>query len=80
MAILKGKRNKMIAAILAVCVVFAVFVTVLNTWILPAMRYKDAVAFMKEGKYRQALGALFDADGYADSDSLRKECWDRVPT
>ncbi len=64
----RAKRNKKIAIITTpiICAVIA-FVIVLNTVIIPNVKYNNAVALMNEGKIIEAYEALIVLDGYKDS-------------
>ncbi len=74
----RAKRNKKIAIITTpiVCAIIA-FVIILNTVIIPNIKYNDAVALMDAGKIVEAYEALIALDGYKDSvakaDSIYEE-------
>lgn len=67
-----AKRNKKIAKKIAiittpiVCAVIA-FIIVLNTVIIPNVKYNDAIALMDAGNIVEAYEALVALDGYKDS-------------
>ena len=63
-----AKRNKKIAIITTsiVCAVIAFFI-VLNTVIIPNVKYNDAIALMDAGNIVEAYEALVALDGYKDS-------------
>ncbi len=68
----RAKRNKKIAIIttLIICAVIGAVIAVviiLNTLIIPNIKYNDAVALMNEGKIVEAYEALIALDGYKDS-------------
>ena len=70
-----AKRNKKIAIITTpiVCAVIA-FIIVLNTVIIPNVKYNNAIALMDAGKYGEAI-LVFDAlEGYKDSANKIEEC------
>lgn len=70
-----AKRNKKIAKITTpiVCAVIA-FIIVLNTVIIPNVKYNNAIALMDAGKYGEAI-LVFDAlEGYKDSANKIEEC------
>lgn len=70
-----AKRNKKIAIIIApiICAVIA-FIFVLNTVIIPNVKYNDAMALMDAGKYTEAISALEALEGYKDSATKINEC------
>lgn len=63
-----AKRNKKIAIITTpiVCAIIA-FIIVLNTVIIPNVKYNDAIALMNAGNVVEAYEALVALDGYKDS-------------
>jgi len=71
----RAKRNKKIAIITTpiVCAVIA-FIIVLNTIIIPTVKYNDAVALMDAGKYTEAISAFEALEGYKDSVTKISEC------
>ncbi len=72
---IRAKRNKKIAIITAsiVCAVIA-FIIVLNTVIIPIVKYNNAVKLMDAGKYTEAISAFEALDGYKDCTSKITEC------
>ena len=64
----RAKRNKKIAIIVTpiVCAII-IFIIVLNTVIIPNVKYNDAIALMEEGNIVEAYEALIALDGYKDS-------------
>ena len=70
-----AKRNKKIAIITTsiVCAIIA-FVILLNTVIIPNVKYNDAMALMDAGKYSEAILAFEAMDGYKDSLTKIDEC------
>ena len=71
--IAKRKKKIAIIAAAATCVIIA-FIVVLNTVIIPIMKYNDAISLMDAGKYEEAIAAFEAMDGYKDSESKIKEC------
>lgn len=73
-----AKRNKKIAIIIApiVCAVIA-FIFVLNTVIIPNVKYNNAIALMDEGNVVEAYEALVALDGYKDSADKANSIYDQ---
>ena len=71
----KAKKNKIFATIgfSAVAVVLVV-VIVINSVVVPSIKYSDAVALMDEGKYEEAIIAFEALGGYGDSEEKIIEC------
>lgn len=70
-----AKRNKKIAIITTpiVCAVIA-FIILLNTVIIPNVKYNDAIALMDAGKYTEAISAFEALGRYKDSETKITEC------
>ena len=56
-----------------VCAVIA-FIIVLNTVIIPNVKYNSAVSLMQKGEYEEAIAAFEAMDGYKDSEDQIKNC------
>ena len=71
----RAKRNKKIAVITTpiICAVIA-FIIVLNTVIIPNIKYNEALDLMNSGQYLEAVSAFEAMDGYKDSESKIVEC------
>ena len=71
----RRKRNKKIAAIaISVIMVVVAFVIVLNSIIIPSVKYDAAIKLMNDGKYEDAIAAFEDMDGYKESFEKIEEC------
>ena len=73
-----AKRNKKIAIITTtiVCVIIA-FIIVLNTVIIPNIKYNDAIALIDGGNIIEAYDALMALDGYKDSSDKAHSIYDK---
>ena len=73
-----AKRNKKIAIITTpiVCAIIA-FVIVLNTVIIPNVKYNNAIALMDAGNIVEAYEALVALDGYKDSTDKANSIYDK---
>ena len=73
-----AKRNKKIAIITTsiVCAIIA-FVILLNTVIIPNVKYNDAIALMNAGNVVEAYEALVELDGYKDSTDKANAIYDQ---
>lgn len=71
----RAKKAKKIALIAApiVCVVIA-FLIVLNSVIIPNVKYNNAVTLMEAGQYEEAIEAFEAMDGYKDSAENIESC------
>ncbi|MBQ3489251.1 MAG: TIR domain-containing protein, partial [Clostridia bacterium] len=71
----RKKRNKKIAltATSVFCLILA-FAFLLNTVILPTLKYNNALALMEEGKYEKAITAFEKLGSYKDSITKITEC------
>ena len=56
-----------------VCAVIA-FIIVLNTVIIPNVKYNSAVSLMQKGEYEEAIAAFEAMDGYKDSEDQIENC------
>lgn len=74
----KAKRNKKIAIITTpiVCAVIA-FIIVLNTVIIPNVKYNDAIALMDAGNVVEAYETLVALEGYKDSEDKANYIYDK---
>ncbi len=71
----KAKKNRKLAIIVSsVVACVLVFVIVLNTVIIPSVRYKEAVELLNDGKYRDAVFTFASLRGYKDSSEKFIEC------
>ena len=71
----RAERNKKIAKIvLPIVTAVILFVIVLNTLIIPNIKYNNAVTLMNDGKYEQAISIFESLDGYKDSDEKILNC------
>ena len=68
-------RNKKIALIAtaAACVALAIII-LLNTVIIPGIKYNNAIALMDAGQYEEAIDGFKALDGYKDSVNKINEC------
>ncbi len=85
----RARKKKKLAAITAsaVCVVIA-FVIVLNSVIIPTVKYNSAIALMNDGKYSDAALIFEEIGEFKDSKTRLEECkvveaygrevWDKV--
>lgn len=74
----RAKRKKIItistiSVTSAVCVILAAII-LLNTVIIPSIKYNDAIALMDAGKYEEAITAFKTIEGYKDSAIKIKDC------
>ncbi len=70
-----AKRNKKIAAIATPIICAAIiFSVVLETVIIPNVKYNKALNLMKSEKYEEAISAFQAMDGYKDSVEKIEEC------
>ena len=65
------KIAKIGGPILAVVIVFII---VLNSVIIPSVKYNSAVEMMNNGNYEEAIAAFEELDGYKESENQIKEC------
>ena len=73
------KRNKKIGAIVAsVVVVCIAFMIVLNTMILPSIKYGQATELYNNGKYYQAATMFFDIKNYNDAKEQSFAAWGKI--
>ena len=71
----RAERNKKIAKIvLPIVTAVILLVIVLNTLIIPNIKYNNAVTLMNDGKYEQAISIFESLDGYKDSDEKILNC------
>ena len=73
-----AKRNKKIAIITTpiVCAIIA-FIIVLNTVLIPNIKYNNAIALMDAGNTIEAYEALIALDGYKDSAEKANSIYDK---
>jgi len=70
----RAKRNKTIASIsIPTACVITIFLIVLNTIIIPNIKYNEALDLMNEGKYSEACSIFYELYGYKDSVSKTTE-------
>ena len=78
-AAVQAKRNQKIAVIAAVAaVIVLVFWMVLNTVVLPPVRYKDALALEKAGKTVEAAMAFGKLGDYEDARERSFRLWNGI--
>ena len=78
-AAVQAKRNKKLAVIAAVAaVIVLVFWVVLNTVILPPVRYKNALALEKAGKTVEAAMAFGKLGDYEDARERSFRLWNEI--
>ena len=65
------KIAKIGGPILAVVIVFII---ILNSVIIPSVKYNSAVKMMNNGEYEDAIAAFEELDGYKESENQIKEC------
>lgn len=65
------KIGTIVAAILSVVVIAAVLLTQV---IIPSGKYKEAVSYMENGNYEEAIAAFEALDGYKDSVQKIRDC------
>ena len=71
----RSERNKKIAKIvLPIVAAIILFVIVLNTLIIPNVKYHNAVSLMNGGKYEEAVSIFEALDGYKDSNEQISNC------
>ena len=51
-----------------------VFIIILNSVIIPSVKYNSAVKMMNNGEYEDAITAFEELDGYKESENQIKEC------
>ncbi len=75
----RAKRNKRIAIITTpiVCAVIA-FIILLNSVIIPYVKYNDAVVLMDSGKYEDAISAFAELGDYKDSADRISESKEKI--
>ena len=71
--IIKCKKLIVAITIPTVCVLFAFF-TILETIIIPNVKYNNALKLMNDGKYVEAISQFEAMDGYNDSEDKIIEC------
>lgn len=73
-----AKRNKKIAIITTpiVCTIIA-FIILLNTVIIPTVKYNNAIALMDAGNVVEAYEALVALEGYKDSEDKANSIYDK---
>lgn len=54
--------------------VIIVFIIILNSVIIPSVKYNSAVKMMNNGEYEEAIKAFEELDGYKESEAQIKEC------
>ena len=54
--------------------VVIVFIIILNSVIIPSVKYNSAVKMMNNGEYEEAIAAFEELDGYKESENQIKEC------
>ncbi|MCR4614529.1 MAG: TIR domain-containing protein [Clostridiales bacterium] len=68
------KRKKIIAITTPIVAVLTVFLIVLNSVIIPKIKYNAAVDLYNSGEYDEALSAFTKLNGYKDSANKVLEC------
>ena len=51
-----------------------IFIIILNSVIIPSVKYNSAVKMMNNGEYEDAIAAFEELDGYKESENQIKEC------
>ena len=70
----RKKRNKIMVIVVAVVILGAVGIGLINSFVMPDIKYKSAVKLMNGGKYTEAISAFEALDDYKDSNKKIIEC------
>lgn len=70
----KKKAKKITIIFTPIVAVIIVFIIVLNSVIIPNVKYNFAEKKMKSGEYKEAIAAFKELDGYKESEAQIKEC------
>ena len=74
----KAKRNrrykKIAIVVIAVTLAGIIFFSVLNTAIIPNVKYNNAVELMEAGEYLKAIDTFESLNGYKDSSAMIEKC------
>lgn len=67
----RDRKRSIIMAVVLLCLGIAYGV---KTFVIPSMKYNDAVELMEAGKYREAIEAFRELGTYQDADDKIQEC------
>lgn len=70
----RKKCNKILAIVGAVATACVAIVILINSVIVPSIKYKDALTLMESGKYTEAISVFEALDGYRKSEEKISEC------
>ena len=70
----KKKAKKITIIFTPIIAGIIVFVIILNSVIIPSVKYNSAVKMMNNGEYEEAIKAFEELDGYKESKAQIKEC------
>ena len=70
----KKKAKKITIIFTPIIAGIIVFVIILNSVIIPSVKYNSAVKKMNNGEYEEAIAAFEELDGYKESENQIKEC------
>lgn len=70
----KKKAKKITIIFTPIIAGIIVFVIILNSVIIPSVKYNSAVKMMNNGEYEEAVKAFEELDGYKESKAQIKEC------
>lgn len=70
----KKKAIKIARVTFPVAAVVIVFAIILNTVIIPNVKYNNALELMEQGSYEEAIAAFSTVDGYKESEGKIAEC------
>lgn len=70
----KKKTKKVAKIVIPIACVLIVLAVLLNSVIIPNVKYNSAVALMDAGKYTEAITAFENLDGYKDSEEQIEKC------
>ena len=70
----KKKAKKITIIFTPIIAGIIVFVIILNSVIIPSVKYNSAVKMMNNGEYIEAIAAFEELDGYKESETQINEC------
>ena len=70
----KKKAKKITIIFTPIIAGIIVFVIILNSVIIPSVKYNSAVKMMNSGEYIEAIAAFEELDGYKESETQINEC------